>query len=522
MSLTGSLDDVSVADVMQFIHLGARSGTLTLVQTRRSERDNPRDSQRRAEIGFHRGRIISARGPEHLPLGEWLVTQGAVKPAEVDAALRVQKRMVTPTALGKVLVEMKLIDVPKLKELVEKQIENTVYGVVGWTGGTFEFSLDELKPVDDLSMSPGDILPDININTQMVLLEAARILDERNRADVARSSRPISGEIAREDRITDPEQLAPHADERALVRTQLVTTDQELFQRVERALCVSNAAVVRISARDAGTRLPGEAAPIVIVDLRSGIADIATFASIRRTRPRATLIAVVDDPGHQLEAYDHGALAVLPDDPYVIAACTATALRLSENVVAAQATQSRSPAIAKLTRVFGEMRSGLLTATVSINLMNLVSESVERAVLFMAAPTRLLVLGAYGYTALGQSLAEHTRQYQIPIEHAGMLAESLRDARSRTVSYEDARLPESFTALIGRPSSGTCAIFPLLGSRKVIATLYVDNGRKHTPIDDIELLEIATSQVGMFYENELLRRQLAHYAQDSQTKVSMP
>jgi hypothetical protein len=525
MSLTGSLDDVSVADVMQFIHLGGRSGTLTLIQSRKSKEPVRPESQKRAEIGFHRGRIISARGPEHLPLGEWLVRQGALSPGNIDAALRVQKRMPTPTALGKVLLEMGLIDVARLKELVERQIETTVYGIVGWTGGTFEFSLDELKPIDDLSMSPGDILPDININTQMVLLEAARILDERNRADIARSNRPSSGDVERDEHTTDPTQLAPKAaieSKPAAFRTQLISSDHDLFQRVERALCVSNASVVRVTARDAGTRMPGEAAPIVIVDLRSGIGDIALFTSIRRTRPRATLIAIVDDPGRQLEAYEHGALAVLPADPYVIAACTANALHLSDNAAQAQAGAARSPAIAKLTRVFGEMRSGLLTATVSLNLMNLVSESVERAVLFMAAPTRLVVLGAYGYTALDQSLAEHSRQFQIPMDQAGVLADSLRDSRSRSISYDEARLPESFTALIGRPSSGSCAVFPLLGSRKVIATMYVDNGRRHTPIDDTELLEIATSQVGMFYENELLRRQLAQYAKETSNKLSMP
>ena len=70
MSLTGSLADVSVADVMQFIHLGGRSGTLLLT------RDDGA-VELRAEIGFHRGRIISARGPEHSPLGEWLISQGA-------------------------------------------------------------------------------------------------------------------------------------------------------------------------------------------------------------------------------------------------------------------------------------------------------------------------------------------------------------------------------------------------------------------------------------------------------------
>ncbi|MCH9058515.1 MAG: DUF4388 domain-containing protein, partial [Planctomycetes bacterium] len=36
MSLSGELEDVSVADVLQFIHLGGRSGTLT-VKSRNQE-----------------------------------------------------------------------------------------------------------------------------------------------------------------------------------------------------------------------------------------------------------------------------------------------------------------------------------------------------------------------------------------------------------------------------------------------------------------------------------------------------
>jgi len=517
MSLSGSLDDVSVSDVMQFINLGARSGTLTLV-TQGSRRG---DSERRAEIGFHRGRIISARGPDHLPLGEWLVSKGAVSAADIDSALRIQKRMTTPSAIGKVLLEMGLISLERLKDLVEAQIENTVYGLVAWTGGTFEFSVDELKPVDDLSMSPGDILPDININTQMILLEAARILDERNRAE-ATHSRASARARESSDRPTDAEALAPRTIAGELptdakgVRAQLVSPDHDLYLQVSQALCVSNASVVRTSPRDAGTRLPGEPAPIVLVDLRDGMNEQGLLATIRRTRARAILVAIVDDVDRRLDVYDQGAVAVVPANPFAIAACVGNLLQMADAAPTATGSlYARAPELAKLSRVFGELRSGLLTATVSLNLMNLVSESVERAVLFVGAPTRLVVLGAYGYTALQQSLVEHTRNYWIPLDAGGVLTETLRDGRSRTLSYEDAHLPDSFTSLIGRPSSGTCAIFPLLGSRKVIATMYVDNGRRHTPIDDIELLEIATSQVGMFYENELLRRQLASHTQSS-------
>ena len=519
MSLTGSLDDVSVADVIQFINLGGRSGTLSL----------QRGSQR-GEVGFHRGRIISARGPEHLPLGEWLVAQGALSPKDVDTAVRVQRRMASPCPIGKVLIEMGVISAERLRELVEAQIEQAIYGIVTWGTGTFEFRLDELKPIDDLSMSPGDILPDININTQMILLEAARILDERARSSaesgpvpIASSSAAASAAEPRLDVVTTLIPAPPEGSD-SRVRIQLVTADHRLGLRLDHVLQDGPATVTSVALRDAGTRLPGESAPIVLVDLRTGNASVEHLGSIRRVRPRATLVGIVDDANACLDAYEHGVLALLPCDPYVIATYLTNLVRQREATPdGAHRPSVPAHTFAKLRRVFGEFRSGLLTATVSLNLMNLVAESVERAVLFVAAPTRLIVLGSHGYGANGEPLAPQARNYHIRHDQGGLLSESLRDARARTLSYEDANLPASFTDLIGRPSSGSCGIFPLLGTRKVIATMYVDNGRRHTPIDDVEFLEVATSQVGMFYENELLRRHLAMNAslEDSNTTTTV-
>jgi len=53
MSISGNLADVSVADVMQFVHLGGRTGTLVI-----------ESEGRRGEVGFHRGRIINAWFPD--------------------------------------------------------------------------------------------------------------------------------------------------------------------------------------------------------------------------------------------------------------------------------------------------------------------------------------------------------------------------------------------------------------------------------------------------------------------------
>ena len=61
--------------------------------------------------------------------------------------------------------------------------------------------------------------------------------------------------------------------------------------------------------------------------------------------------------------------------------------------------------------------------------------------------------------------------------------------------------------LIGRPETGQVVIIPVLGAQRVISVIYADNGQTTRAIDDIDVLELATAQVGMAFENELLRRQ---------------
>ena len=45
-------------------------------------------------------------------------------------------------------------------------------------------------------------------------------------------------------------------------------------------------------------------------------------------------------------------------------------------------------------------------------------------------------------------------------------------------------------------------------SRTAIGLIYADNGRRAASVQDVELMELATAQVGLAFENELLRRQL--------------
>src|SRR5260370_24637011 len=93
MAISGSLKDVSVADVMQFIHLGRRTGTLLLTR-----------GAQRAMIGFHRGRLVSAQAPRTPKLGDLLISSGLLDRANLDLAVQTQALERERRALGQGLV----------------------------------------------------------------------------------------------------------------------------------------------------------------------------------------------------------------------------------------------------------------------------------------------------------------------------------------------------------------------------------------------------------------------------------
>ncbi|HYH46275.1 MAG TPA: DUF4388 domain-containing protein, partial [Thermoanaerobaculia bacterium] len=170
MAISGSLKDVSVADVMQFIHLGRRTGTLLLSRGRE-----------RAMIGFHSGKLVSAQAPQTPKLGDLLVSSGTVDRGVLDRAIQVQGEEPERRSLGQILIASGAIAAQDLRNVIGEQIEQAVAEVMVWDSGTFEFAIDDLRPIDDIALYPSDVLPDADINTQMVLLEAARIFDERSR-----------------------------------------------------------------------------------------------------------------------------------------------------------------------------------------------------------------------------------------------------------------------------------------------------------------------------------------------------
>jgi len=512
MGISGSLKDVSVADVMQFIHLGRRTGTLLLHR-----------GVQRAMIGFHLGRLVSAQAPQTPKLGDLLVSSGMIDGGILGRAIQSQRDALEHRSLGQILISSGSIDPEGLRQVIAQQIEQAVSEVMVWDNGTFEFAIDDLRPIDDIALYPSDVLPDADINTQMVLLEAARIFDERNRDRAEGRTTEMDGDATNPTMVMHPPPARGalpegHADEGEgpkhaveLLKLHVVSSDHGFAEQLAEALRHEIAAVEVRGLGQAGVPDPGEPHPIVLMDLRQGEVSAEEVSALHRSRPRASVIALVDPGASFVKAYEAGVLAALPADVETVVACVENVIESRRDLIRGMPREEPSRSgVERLRRVYGDLRSGLISATVALNLMHIISESVERAVLFLVKRDHLVALGAFGTDSKGRPLAESTRTLRLDlVETEGALMHSLESGEVQATPFDEAGLPDALRNVLGRPRTGQVVVFPVLGAQRVISVIYTDNGDRDQPIEDIDILELATAQVGMAFENELLRRQIS-------------
>jgi hypothetical protein len=253
---------------------------------------------------------------------------------------------------------------------------------------------------------------------------------------------------------------------------------------------------------------------VVVFELHGGSdaeKNVRELTDICRGRPGMPVICVLDDVTLTAKAYEAGAAAAVPRDTEAILGCFQSISRFRGMLArpgGAGEPTARS-AFAKLRRVVYDLRSGVFSATVALNLMNIIAESVERAVLFLVKRDGLSALGAFGFNQAGRPLAEATRGLLVPLEEPSAFMGAIRAGRAVSVSFDAAGLPDKLRDLLGPPRTGQVVLFPVLGSDRVILLIYTDNGELDRPIEEIDIIDLAAAEVGIAFENEMLRRQLS-------------
>ncbi|MGB8298558.1 MAG: DUF4388 domain-containing protein [Polyangia bacterium] len=520
MSFQGRIEDVAVTDVMQLIRLGGHSGTLTI-----------RAGEEEALIGFERGRLVSAWSSRSLRLGELLLAAGVLDDPALQRALDAQESERPRRTIGQVLVRQGATSPDMIRQVVGQEIERVVKEVLAWPVGTFDFALDDLTPLVEVSRFSG--APKVDMDTQQVILEVLQTMEEDSTR--AACQPPTPTEVAPEGSepveefvqvLTKGGRKRPDGEASAVPeptqtdtaitiknevpehpRFQMVSPDAELLAQINHMLAETGDRMTAVGLRDAGASLLGEPPPIVVVDLRYQSHAVETLIALCRARPRASVIALFVGRAPLRELYQAGVLSISSAAPETVAACVSSVARqrrfLSNEHAIAEGVRA---SFARLRRIIADLRSGLLATSVSVNLLNVVAESLDRGVLLVPDRDQLVALGAFGQTAQGEELAIRTQTLAFPVGGSGVFFECLRDSHTRRVNYDHAGLPQAFYEAVDRPVSGEIVVLPVPGSQRVIAVIYLDNGARDRTVGDLEIFELAAFQLGLALENEFLRR----------------
>jgi len=160
MAITGNLRTMQLSELLQWLSMGQKTGTLAI-----------RGGAGEKRIYFQNGRIISSSSTiEREYLGHFLVSYGYITEEELTKAMEVQEE--SKILLGKILVMIGAIAEEDLVELIRLKACETIYDIFLWPEGAFQFLDGEI---------PQRPMIPIAIDVTGIVMEGLRRYDEWRR-----------------------------------------------------------------------------------------------------------------------------------------------------------------------------------------------------------------------------------------------------------------------------------------------------------------------------------------------------
>ena len=301
MSLVGNLEDLSLPDILQIVSLSRKSGILML------EREG-----QQGKIIIRQGKVIQTISPRQgKTLGELLTARGLLRPDDLKKALEIQRSGEGRELLGDILVQLRLVDEATLEKVVTEQIEDAIVFFLSWREGTFSFELAEIKGRGEFSVDPQAFILERGIDTQWLVLEGTRMIDERSRD---RGAAPAPGEAPADS--TAETSFAGIEDEAATGSRALILVDDDpLFREMARdylgprgfrvVVCETGAACLAAVDREAGSGVPPAVAADIVMptmDNQGFLGGLELLEKLRRAHPEVPVVAVTAYPDENVKA----------------------------------------------------------------------------------------------------------------------------------------------------------------------------------------------------------------------------
>ncbi len=161
MGIRGHLETMPLADVLQWLSQGNKTGVLVC----RSARGVAK------RVFFEKGRVLSTASSDPREyLGQFLISRGFLTEEQLNMAMETQLQ--TGIKLGKILVTVGILDEDDLKAMLRLKAEESLYDLFLWGEGEFHFEDQE---------SISEELIAIQLDVMSLVMEGVRRCDEWGR-----------------------------------------------------------------------------------------------------------------------------------------------------------------------------------------------------------------------------------------------------------------------------------------------------------------------------------------------------
>ena len=164
MALRGNLKELSLPDIFQLVTFSGKTGVLRIL----------RNDGAQGSVWFRDGDVFFAQSNWRTePLGERLVRAQRITPMALERALEL--RAEEPEGgrrLGEILVDEGYIIDKVLEAFVQEQMQDTIFDLMRWDDGDFEFEAMPDTLEEDIGLA---------VSIENVIMEGSRRLDEWNR-----------------------------------------------------------------------------------------------------------------------------------------------------------------------------------------------------------------------------------------------------------------------------------------------------------------------------------------------------
>ncbi|MBI5075423.1 MAG: DUF4388 domain-containing protein [Nitrospirae bacterium] len=186
MALTGDLAQLHITDIIQLIHTTRQSGNLSVAGSKGESR-----------IIFSNGYIVGANHlSSRVRIGSVLVGMKAITSEDLQFALDTQKKAgVNRSPLVSTLKQLGRLKDDAAFKALKKLIEITVVELISWKEGTFTFDADAIAVSADCRYHPGEMEQEQSFDAQMVLMDALRVFDERERDRMSGAAVPTDEDL---------------------------------------------------------------------------------------------------------------------------------------------------------------------------------------------------------------------------------------------------------------------------------------------------------------------------------------